>query len=231
MIHVRLTQRAIAQIGTLEIDARHRQHLARQIDTDGTLDLGPEDLEHAPRTGADIEEVAQPFRREQRLQRPLDLALGDVERADAVPLRRVGAEISRRLGGALMLDGGEALAIEGERGVGLRHQFDQEPRQLACPRPPGRAIEHPGALAEAVEQPGIAEQLQVPRHARLALPEDVGKLADREFALGAQHKQAKPGGLRRCAQPHQQLVHALHPLIITYIGISLYIAQASFSRG
>ena len=132
LVHVALADRAVAELRALEIDPRHRQHLAREIDADGPLDPRREDLEHAPGAGADVEEVADTVSRKERGERRLDLALLDIERADPVPLRGVGAEIGPRLRLALTLDGGEAFAIEGERRILAWQEVGQEPRQRAA---------------------------------------------------------------------------------------------------
>ena len=68
-------------------------------------------------------------------------------------------------------------------------------------------VEHPTPLARAVEQPGIAEELQMARDARLALTEDLRQFGDGQLPAGAQHEKAQPRRLRRRAQRAKQLAH------------------------
>src|SRR6185437_1753647 len=127
------------------------------------------------------EEIANARSRQQALQRRLDVMLIDIERTDAIPLRGIGTEIGGRRRGALALDGVEPLAIERQRRVMAGREIDEEARQAAGAGLLRQAIEHPIPLAPAVKQASIAEQLQVTRHAGLALAEDVGELADRQL--------------------------------------------------
>ena len=59
----------------------------------------------------------------------LDLAFVDIERANAVPLDGILAEIGAGEIGALALDGGEALQVESDRRVGLVARGDELARQ------------------------------------------------------------------------------------------------------
>ena len=65
LVHVALAERAIAQARALQVDPRHRQHLAGEIDADRVLDARAEQLEHSAGTGADVEEIADAVRRQQ----------------------------------------------------------------------------------------------------------------------------------------------------------------------
>ena len=73
----------------------------------------------------------------------------------------------------------------------------------------GAPVEHPAALAEALEQAGLGEQLEVARDARLALAEHLGELADGPLALAAEHQQAQAAGLGDGAQAGEQGVEAV----------------------
>src|SRR5690606_10061771 len=64
-----------------------------------------------------------------------------------------------------------------------------------------------GALPEAVEQAGIAQQLQMARDARLALAQDLRQLADGQLAVRAQHQQAQAGRLGGGAEGGKYRVH------------------------
>ena len=56
----------------------------------------------------------------------------------------------------------------------------------------GQTEEGPGALAEALDQPGLGQQLEVARDARLRLAQNVGEVGDGQFGLGQQRQNAQP---------------------------------------
>ena len=63
------------------------------------------------------------------MQRCFDFALVDVERANAVPLRGIIAEIGAGEVGALPFDRSQSLEIEGDRRIGLaagRHELTSQ---------------------------------------------------------------------------------------------------------
>ena len=69
------------------------------------------------------------------------------------------------------------------------------------------AIEYPAPLAETVDKSRLAEEFEMSRHARLALPEDLRELADGQLAPRAQHQQPQPRRLRDGAQGGKQRLH------------------------
>ena len=201
----------------LEIDPGDGQHLARLIDAERALHPRRQDFEHAPGSSADVEQIARVRRGDEVDKRRLDFALVDIERADSVPLRCVLAKIGGGKIGTLLLDCAQALQIESDGRIIFIAGPDQLTRQR--PRRTGlaQAIEDPAAFAEAIEQPGLAQQLEMTRHARLALPEDLGQFADGQFPAGAQHGEPQPGRLGHRAQRCQQMFHCQQD-----IQISLY---------
>ena len=126
-----------------------------------------------------------------------------------MPARGVLAEIG---GGDLRpgaLDRLQPLQIERERRILVGDGVDQHARQLGRLPLLGKAVEGEGALAEPVEQPGVAQKLQVTRDARLALAQDLGQFGHRQFAMRAERQQPQPRGLGRRLQRRQQIVHRL----------------------
>src|SRR6202040_2410638 len=184
------------------------------------LDARRQNLQHAAGAGADVEEIARIGGGDNLDQGRLDLALIDVPRADAMPLVGIFAEIGACEFGALPLYRAEPLQIEGDRRVGLAAGGDQLPGQGACRARLAEAIKHPAALAEAVEEPGFAQQLQMARNAGLALPEDLRQLADVELAAREQDDEPKPGRLGNCAQCSQQVLHQAKSL--PFAGSNIY---------
>ena len=142
-------------------------------------------------------------------QRRLHLGLVDVEGAHLVPTAGLGGEILRRLLLARGAHGGQALAIERQIRI-IRRQHAAE---AACQARPGsRAgapVEHPAAFAKAFEQAGVGEQLEVPRDARLALPEHLRELRHGPLALGADREQTQATGIRGGAQTDQERVEGI----------------------
>ena len=83
-IHVGLADLGIVDAGARQVGAGQRQHLAALVDADRALDLGRQHFEQPAGSGADVE---QPPRAQRQVmgQRPLDLAVGDVQRPQLVP--------------------------------------------------------------------------------------------------------------------------------------------------
>jgi hypothetical protein len=77
--------------------------------------------------------------------------------------------------------------------------------QVATGRLAGQAVENPGAVGESLHKPGLGQQLEVPRHARLALVEDAAQLQHRQLLGRQQGEEAQPGRLPRRAQHFDNL--------------------------
>ncbi len=127
----------------------------------------------------------------------LDRVVGDVQLADAVPFGGVGAEIGLRRGGARRAHRGKPGAVAGDGLVGWIEPLEQRARELGAAAMLGQAEERPGALAEALDQPGFGQQLEMARDARLRLAQDVGEVGDRQFGFGEQRQHAQARLLAR----------------------------------
>ncbi len=128
--------------------------------------------------------------------RGLDRVLGGVQRAQPVPVRRQalrrrpaprrarspaprrGARGRRRAGGRCRSSGGQDGAQDLGRGGAL-----------------AEAEEGPGAFAVPLDEPGLGQELEMARDARLRLAEDIGQVGHRELALGKQRQHPQPGFL------------------------------------
>ena len=157
---------------------------------------GAEQFQHAAGAGAEIEQRAERPVGERLADRALDRLVGDVQLADAVPFRGMRAEIVLRGCGARAraprrAARGRAAAI-GSFGIEPR---DQRARELGAAAALGQAEERPGALAEALDQAGFGQQLEMARDARLRLAQDLGEVGDRQLGLGQQRQDAQPRGL------------------------------------
>src|SRR5205085_845631 len=113
----------------------------------------------------------------------LDRLLRDVELADAIPLRRVAAEIGLGEIVALAPNRMQPLAIARERGVVRRQPRDQLAREVGGSAAFRQAKERPRALAEALDQAGFRKQPQVLRNARLRLALYGGVLGNRQLGF------------------------------------------------
>ena len=128
---------AVFEPGPFEIDAGDRQHLARLVDAERVLDARRQNLEHAAGAGADIEQIARIGGGDDLDQRRLDLALVDIERADAVPLVGIVAEIGAASSARWRLIAAEPLQIERDRRVGIVAGGDEMAGEGALPGPIG----------------------------------------------------------------------------------------------
>ena len=102
----------------LELDARQAQHFRRAVDPDRLRRARAEQLDHPPGAGADVEQPAERSRAERSINRALDLAFGDMERADLVPDPGMGGEIAAGRFGALGADRLGPRGVGGEQRVG-----------------------------------------------------------------------------------------------------------------
>ena len=84
----------------------------------------------------------------------------------------------------------EPGAVGGERRDRRRDAGDEVARQRAARL--GEPEERPGALAVALGQPGVDQQLQVAGDARLRLAENADQFADRQLRLAKQADQPQP---------------------------------------
>ena len=192
-IHVALAQ-ARLDAGGLELDPGKPEHLRRAVDADRLAGARAEQFDHPAGAGADVDEAAERPLAKRAIDRALDLALGDVERADLVPDLGVAGEIAVGSLGALGADRFGPRRVGGEQCLRRR-------------RPPSSSIsansgstrsglgegqEHPAAFLAPLENSGIGEDLEMARDARLALAENLRKLADRQLHQPQKREDAQP---------------------------------------
>ena len=204
VVDVALAHAAMAQPGAIEPRAGEREHVEREIESQAALDARPEQFEHAPGAGAEIEQRAQGAVRERAADGVLDRRVGDMELADAVPLRRVAAEIGLRGVGALRPHRRQALPVARQRGVVGIETGDEFARQFGGAAALAQAEERPRSFAETIDQPGLGEEPQMPRNPGLRLPQDGGEVRDGELGLAQERENAQagalPGGLERAVE-------------------------------
>ena len=136
-----------------------------------------------------------------------DIPFRHMKGADLVPAGGVLAEI---LGGCLRprpLDGVQPLQVERQGRVVGGNGVDQRTRQSGEGAAVAQPVEDPGAFPEAVEQSGVAQQLEMAGNARLALTQDLGQFAHRQLTMGAQGQQPQTCRFRRRLQCREQKIH------------------------
>ncbi len=130
-----------------------------------------------------------------------------------------GACVSRRSRGNALTRGAattahrehplHALTIAHQHGVVDVELLEQQAREAATVGIHRHTVVDPMLLAEALEQPAVVEKLEVPRHPRLALAEDLGELGNREFTTRQDGEQSQTRRLGDGPQTGQQGVEGL----------------------
>ena len=169
------------------------------------LDLGAEQLQHPAGAGADIEQIGHALQLDEALERGLDLLFRYVQAANRRPLMGVAGKVCGGVPLAVTLDLGQAHTIAERRRIIDGHQLDQPVgHRFATARQP---IEDPIAFPKPLEQAALAQELEVPGHARLTLPQNRGQLGHGQLVFRTEDEKSKPSRLRRRPQPRQQFFH------------------------
>ena len=221
----------MAQARAVETRARQRQHVERKVDAEPALKPGPEQLEHAARTSAKIEQRAERPIGESRLDFGLNRRVGGVQAPYPIPLGGVLAEIGLRRGRAGGTHGGQAFAIADHHAiVGIELRCERA-RKVGFVAMLGETEKRPRTFAKSHHQTRLGQQPQMSRDARLRLAQDFGELGDGEFGFGQQCKQAQPRFLACGLEHGRQFVEREAILGHTsHINISLCRGKAAGSR-
>ena len=177
-----------------QLDPREAQHFRRAVDADRLRRARAEQFDHPPGAGADIDQPAERPLAKRAVDRALDLALGDVERADRVPHLGVGGEIARRR---------PRRGRRGPRRAGRRRRrtgrASSGSAQRRCSANSGSVRVRVGQLRNTQlpslrrsSEAGVDQDLDVARDPRLALPEHLRELADRQLHRPEQREDAQP---------------------------------------
>ena len=106
-------------------------------------------------------------------------------------------KVSLRRGGARLPHRSEPRTVAGDGLVGRIEPVEQRARDFGAAAALGQPEESPGAFAEALDQAGLGQQLEMPRDARLRLAQNVGEVGDGQFGLGEQRQHAQARLLAR----------------------------------
>ena len=151
-----------------------------------------EQFEHAAGAGAEIEQRAERLVGERGADGAFDRRVGDVQLADAVPFGGVGAEIGLRGGGA-RLPAPRRAAPGRARWSGRRDRAGRaargRPRRRRRCSASRKKAQVPSRKRST--RPGLGQQLEMARDARLRLAQNVGEVGDGELGLGQQRQHAQ----------------------------------------
>ena len=211
MLFRSLADGAVAQPRALQLGARQHEHVRREVDADGAVDLVGENFQDAPGAGADVEQVGHLLAGDELGELALHLVVVDIEGAQFVPLHGDLAEVVLGPAGALAHQFLEALQIAQHRRVVVRQGVDQGLCQGRRRAMVGQAEIDPAALAVAVQQAGLGQQLQVARQPRLALAEDLDQVGDRQVGMGTEHQQTQARRLGSGLHGGQETLHRRPP--------------------
>ena len=133
-------------------------------------------------------------------QRPLDLAVGDMQGPELIPALGIVPEEPDRRRLPPLLQRIEPRPIGRQPrmlGIEPAHELPHQRRIIAArDQPEPRELR----LPEPLQQPALDQQLQMPRHARLALPQHMHIVADRQILARRQSENTQPRILRRRPQ-------------------------------
>jgi hypothetical protein len=164
-------------------------------------------LQHSAAAASDVEKIANGRRYRKIEDCPMDGAIDVVVRVlQFVTTNNLSAQLVQS----------QSIALE--LFVVVRHEAEYLPDRAA--RSTGQAIEHPLPIPETLQQPGIAELLQLLRGPWLAQPDDFGQLGHAALALATQGDETHASLVSQGAQLQQQIPRlAFHK----YIKINLYL--------
>ena len=201
-VDVALTQLHIAQAGLIEPGAGDGEHGGALVDADGVIGERRDELQHAAGAGAQIERLANALAPQRLENRGFDALLRRVHRANAVPVGGALGEIGGGLLAARFAGHVEPGAVGLQHGIVGADAGDEIARERAMAL--GKPEERPGPLALSLGQPGVDQQLEMARNARLRLAEDGDELAHRQLGLAEQAEQPQPRNLARRFQRVEQ---------------------------
>ncbi len=130
-----------------------------------------------------------------------------MHRTNPIPASGVLAEILRGDHCARGLHSLKPDQIQSERWIIGRDHVQQPTRQFSSRPALRQTVKRPGALSEPVQKPGVAQKLEMTGNPRLALTEDLGQIADRQFRPCAQSQKAKACRFSGGAKSSEQMFH------------------------
>jgi hypothetical protein len=157
---------------------------------------------HAPAAGADVEQRAQRAIAQLGEQQVAEIELvGFVASPSPQLIRRPAAALGEDLVHAPPVAHELRVMFVGEGEHLLEHALIGFGR--------GRAVVHPVLFTKTVDEAGVGQELEMTRHARLALIDDLAELSDGELGPSQQREQSQAGGLPCCSKAFHGVFEAL----------------------
>ena len=185
----------------LELDAGEAEHLGRLVDADRIGRAGREQFDHPAGAGADVDQAPKRPLAKRPVDRLLDIAFGDMERANLVPDAGMDAEIAGGGLGAVGAHGLEPGRVGAEQVVGalIGPLVDQREHRRDLVLVTERQ-KNPASFLAPLEDAGVGEDLEVARDPRLALAEDLRQFAHRQFHQPQKRDDPQPGRIGECLE-------------------------------
>ncbi len=213
IVDVALAHMGAAGLAALELGAGVGQHGRAQVDAEAAAIAVAEQLQHAPRAGAEVDEQIERAGAQHLGHHGFHVAPRPRAGRGCGPTRRRGpgsrpVPPSRAPRAGRRRDGGR-----GRAGHPSRSTASSTRRASAPPSPPSPSRKYTQLPSGARStRPASASSLQMPADARLALPQDAREVLDVELARGQQHQQAQPRRLgHRLQGSHAALNRQSHP--------------------
>ena len=203
--HIRKPHLGMAKPRRVEPPARQPQHRGAEVQPGRPARARAQQFDHAPGAGADIEQPPDRPRPQRRHNRAFHLGFGHMQRAQAIPFGRVRLEPGIGSGGTFGAHVGQARRIR----LGSAHAPRIQPGEYRGDMPAlAQRQEHPRAFLVAAHDPRMAEDLHMPRHARLALAEHIGEFADAQLHPPHQRDDAQPRSVGESGVDGERVDHA-----------------------
>ena len=164
-----------------------------------------EKLERATGSRSEIKQEAERTAAQRFAHRGFYFPLGNVERPDPIPIRRMLFKEGLRRCLTLAFQCVGPFAVEPYRRFGRVHVGNEPQCQAAARLTVGNVKINPAAFAEALDQARLVQELQMAADARLALPQDERQILNVELSTRKQEQNAQTRRLGRRLQRRNQI--------------------------
>ncbi len=117
VVDISLADLAVGEARPLELGPGIGEHGRAAVEAEAAPKAAGEQLQHAARAGAEVDQQVEGPAAQHPRDGGFDLALGQMQRADAVPLAGMLVEVGLRRGLVLLAQGLQPLGVAGEQGI------------------------------------------------------------------------------------------------------------------
>jgi len=214
----------IFQIGTCDIE-----HGVVDIDPDTAPNAVGEQFQHTPGPDTDINhQIERPLARE-LAHLALDLVIGEVEFADAVPVLGNTFKIGLCGFGARFLGAFEAGDIPCDDGVVRRHHVIDQLGQTSSATTVRQSIENVSAFRQTFGKTGVRQQFEMAAHPWLALAQDIDQFGNGQLPPREHDHHPQAGGLGQGLKLGDETVHE-KPVLRCAISLAFIRIVAKFKH-